>query len=101
MPLWRNAAAILDKVAQKQSIYSLPIKVDHVRDAINGLCGGADIRYYFVDMDASKVRGYFKKGYISTGVYASDSQLIGSVYIYKPIRRMAEFCCRKGNDAFT
>jgi hypothetical protein len=81
MPLWRNAAAILNKVAQKQSIYSLPININHVRDAINELCGGADIRYYFVDIDAEKVRGYFKKGYITSGPYASESQLIGNVYV--------------------
>jgi hypothetical protein len=81
MPIWRNAAAILAKVAERQSIYSLPININYIRDAINELCGGADIRYYFVDIDPSKVRGYFKKGYVTSGVYASDSQLIGNIYV--------------------
>ncbi len=81
MPLWRHAATILGKVAQRQSIYSLPININYVRDAINEMCGDADIRYNFVDIDANKLRGYFKKGYITSGPYASDSQLIGNVYI--------------------
>jgi hypothetical protein len=81
MPIWRNATAVLNRVALRQSIYALPININHVRDAINEIAGGADIRFFFVDIDADKVRGYFMKGYLTSGPYASDSQLMGNVYV--------------------
>jgi len=79
--IFETAHRVLKIVSATQSVYDLPININHVKHAVSKLCGGAELSYFFLDIDSAKVRGYFKKGYITKGVYSTDSELVGQVFV--------------------